>query len=115
LTTGAFDAPPRRTVVQPKAAPAWSLLPGDGNDDTQRMRAETGLFAAPAPARAVVGAAARATVRSQAVHEVDRQRIHDMRTARLRGRKTNSERFRAVFWAALAAACVFGWYRFSRG
>ncbi len=112
MITRAVDAPPRRTIIQPKEAPDWSLLPGDGNEDPKRMRAEGGLFGAPLHGRSNAPAGGGA---SRVAHEVDKHRLHDVQPAPLRGRKSSAERFRAGFWIALIAVCAYGWYRLTRG
>ena len=115
MTTTVPHLPPRRTLIPQKDAPDWTLLPGDGNEDPERIRAEGGLFGTPLAARSVVGGGVRSSAASRAAHDVDLHRLHNVQPARLRGRKSNAERFRATFWIALVAVCAYGWYRLSRG
>ena len=106
MNTQTLDVPPRRATVQRKEAPDWSLLPGDGNEDTERMRAEAGLFSSEASASNVHTA--------QTAHDVDQYRLRNVQASRLRGRRSSAARFRAAMWIALIFAFVVAWYRFVR-
>ncbi len=106
MNTQTLDLSPRWATVQRKDAPDWSLLPGDGNEDPERMRAEAALFG---------GALSENAIRiPQSTRDVGQYRLRDVQAARIRGRRTGAARFRAALWIALIVACTYAWYRFVR-